>query len=188
MEWLHSFTPDFFEPYLLPVFIFLARITDVTIGTLRIVFLTQGRKKLATLLGLAEVTVWLLAVSSVIQNVSGPLNFIAYVAGYSTGSYLGMTIVERLALGNIILRLVTRKDATALIDHLYRHNYGLTVVDATGREGHVQILFMVIKRRELDEMVQIIHQYNPNAFFSIEDVQRVHDGSLPYVGAPVMRR
>ena len=188
MEWIYSMAPDAWGPYILPFFIFSARITDVSIGTLRIVFLTQGRKKTATMLGLAEVTVWLLAVSSVIQNVNEPLNFIASVAGYSTGGYLGMTIIERLALGNIIIRLVTRKDATALIDHLYRHNYGLTVVEATGREGNVQILFMVIKRRELDKMIQIINQYNPNAFFSVEDVQRVHDGNAPYIGAASLRK
>ncbi|MBZ0255167.1 DUF5698 domain-containing protein, partial [bacterium] len=96
----------------MPLIIFFARITDVTVGTLRIVFLTQGRKKLAPLVGVIEVTVWLLAVSSVIQNVTEPLNFIAYVAGYSTGSYLGILVEERLALGKIIFRLVTRKDST----------------------------------------------------------------------------
>lgn len=84
MEWLHSVSPDFLDPFLLPLIIFFARITDVTVGTLRIVFLTQGRKRLAPLVGVIEVTVWLLAVSTVIQNVTEPLNFIAYVAGYST--------------------------------------------------------------------------------------------------------
>lgn len=188
MEWLYSASPDFLDPFLLPLFIFFARVTDVTVGTLRIVFLTQGRKKLAPLVGIIEVTVWLLAVSSVVQNVTEPLNFIAYVAGYSTGSYLGMIVEERLALGKIILRLITRKDSSVLIDYLNRHNFGFTSVDAEGKDGKVQIIFMVINRRDLDELITIINQYNPNSFFSVEDVRKVQEGNYPLLGSPVLRK
>ncbi|MBI1387712.1 MAG: DUF2179 domain-containing protein [bacterium] len=164
-----------------PFLIFLARIGDVSVGTMRIIVLSRGKGWMAPVLGFFEVTIWLLAVSQVINNLDNPVNVLAYAAGYACGNYVGLFIEDRMAMGSVLLRLVTRKDSTALIDYLNEKNIGFTYVDAHGKNGQVQIIYIVLKRKKLEEVIEIVNRYNPNAFFSVEDVRKVYDGELPTV-------
>lgn len=185
-EWLSA---EWFGVPLLPFIIFFARVGDVSIGTMRIMLLSRGRGLIAPMLGVAEVTIWLIAVSQVIQNLDSPVNFVAYVAGYATGNYVGLWLEDRLAIGNVMIRLVTRTSSDELIQALHAQNYRVTYVDATGRDGYVQILFMVVKRKQLDHVISIINEFNPAAYFSIEDVRYVKEENLLTTPAsPVLRK
>lgn len=178
-------TADIFAMVTLPLLVFAARVLDVTIGTLRIIFVSRGFKGKAALLGFFESLIWVLAVSQVIQNLTNVLTYIAFALGFAAGNYVGMLIEERIAFGNLIVRIITRKDATALLKQLWHSGYGVTNLPGQGESGPVQLIFTVCRRRDLPTVIQLVKRFNPRAFYTIEDVRFVQD-NLSY--APVRRR
>ena len=100
---------------LLPLLICLAETAVVTLDTVRTIFIARGMKLPAAALGLLEVTVWLFAISQVMQNLGNPACFIGYAVGFTVGTYLGIRIEERLALGTQVVRVLTRRDAAELV-------------------------------------------------------------------------
>jgi uncharacterized protein YebE (UPF0316 family) len=158
---------------LLPLLIILARIMDVSIGTIKIILISKGNKNLAPFLGFFEVMIWLLAATKVFQNLDNWLCYIAYGLGFALGSYIGMRIEERLALGVQLIRIITGKDASNLISVLRNKGYGVTAIKAEGSQGEVGVLYSVINRKNIKHFVEIIKDYNPNAFYTIEDIRFV---------------
>ena len=115
--------------------VFGARVLDVSLGTLRIIFIARGRRKLAPLLGFFEVLIWIVVVSQVIQNLHSPLAFIAYAAGFATGNYVGMRIEDKLAIGTLVVRVIVPQEASQLMAQLHDAGYGVTSIDARGSTG-----------------------------------------------------
>ncbi|HOI13940.1 MAG TPA: DUF2179 domain-containing protein [Methanoculleus sp.] len=173
--------PGVFSLVIVPVFIFLARICDVTIGTMRIIFVSRGMKMIAPVLGFVEVFIWIIAVGQIFQNLTNPLNYFAYAAGFATGNYIGMLVEERLAMGLALIRIITQRDATNLIDYLRAAGYGVTVLDARGKLGPGKVIFSVVKRKNIRDVEDAIHEFNPKAFYSIEDIRRAAEGTFPAV-------
>ncbi len=163
---------------ILPILIFLARISDQTIGTLRLIFLSKGQKFIAPFLGFFEVIIWLLTVGQIMQHLDNVLAYIAYGGGFATGNYIGMVIEEKLSIGTVIIRIVPRNNTSELITYLRERNYGVTSVHAQGSRGEVDIVFTIVKRKSIDEVVGIINQFNPNAFYTIEDVRSINEGII----------
>ncbi len=168
-----------FSWVILPALIFLARVCDVTIGTVRIIFIARGRKFLAPLLGFFEVSIWLLAISQIMQNVNNLVCFIAYAFGFATGNFIGILIEEKLAMGTLIVRIILAEKDTTLKERLFDAGFGVTVIDGRGKNGAVEMLFSVIKRRDLDKIVGIIEECQANAFYSVEDAKSVSKGIFP---------
>jgi uncharacterized protein YebE (UPF0316 family) len=167
---------DLFTYGILPFLIFLARISDVTIGTVRIVMVAKGQKMIAPLLGFFEVLIWLIAISKIIQNLDNWVCYLAYGAGFATGNYIGMIIEEKLAMGIVQLQIITSADAHKLIEKLKAEGYGITHQEAHGAVEDVSVIYSIIKRTDLQHVVEIIRTYNPNAFYSIADVKFVNKG------------
>jgi len=172
------FSEPVFSWVILPVLIFLARIADVTIGTLRIMFVSKGHRIIAPLLGFFEVMLWLLALTKIIQNLSNPMTYIAYGAGFAMGTHIGIVLEEKLAMGACIIRIITRTKANLLVIALREQGYGVTFLDAQGNAGKVALLYSVVRRRDIPHFREIIQTYNPKAFFSIEDVRYVNEGGF----------
>ncbi|MDP3914899.1 MAG: DUF2179 domain-containing protein [Bacteroidota bacterium] len=170
------FDGDTFTYVILPLLIFLARIADVSIGTIRIVMVAKGQKMIAPILGFFEVLIWLLAISKIMQNLDNWVCYVAYGAGFATGNYIGMIIEEKLAMGIVQLQIITRRDAQDLIEKLKSEGYGITHQEAHGAIEEVSIIYSIIKRTELAHVVDIIRTYNPKAFYSIADVKFVSKG------------
>jgi uncharacterized protein YebE (UPF0316 family) len=164
---------------LLPLMIFTARVADVTMGTVRVIFVSRGMKYIAPLLGFVEVLIWLLAIGQIMQNLSNPICYIAYGAGFAMGNFVGITIAERLSLGVVMIRVITAQDAVPLIEQLKTKNYGLTSLDAHGTSGQVKVVFTLVPRREVPSVVGLIKTFNPQAFYSIEEVGYVEKGVFP---------
>ncbi|WP_339734892.1 DUF2179 domain-containing protein [uncultured Sunxiuqinia sp.] len=169
---------DFFEGNLfsyliLPLLIFFARISDVTIGTMRIVMVSKGQKLIAPLLGFFEVIIWLVTMSKIIQNIDNWVAYVAYGAGFATGNYIGLIIEEKLAVGIVQLQIITRKSAQNLIAKLKAGGYGITHHEAQGANEKVAVIYTIIKRNEVNKVLEIMRTYNPNAFYSIEDVKSI---------------
>jgi len=173
------FHSEAFTFVLLPVLIFLARILDVSFGTIRIIFISRGRKFLAPAIGFFEILIWLVAIGKVMQNLTNVYCYIAYAGGFAAGNFTGMWIEEKLAMGTLIIQIITKKDASALINNLKSSGYGVTVVPAEGSTGQVHIVYSLIKRSALKDVVAIIKRFNPKAFYSIEDVRFASKGILP---------
>lgn len=167
---------DFFGYVILPALIFLARIIDVSLGTMRIMFISRGLRYLAPMAGFIESLIWLIAVSQIVQDLSNWITYVAFAGGFATGNLVGMMLESRLALGLVGVRLITQADASELIEHLRAQNFGITSVSATGISGNVRLIFSVIKRSELNTFREIVLTFNPNAFMSIEDVRSVQQG------------
>ena len=169
---------DVYPWIVLPLLIFSARVCDVSLGTIRIIFLSKGVKYLAPVIGFCEIMIWLLAIGQIMQNLTNFYYYVFYAGGFATGTYVGMYIEGKLSIGMTIIRVITRRDASALVEYLNSLRYGVTTVDAQGEKGKVQIIFTIIKRRDINSVVRAIKQFNPNAFYSIEDVRSVSEGAF----------
>lgn len=156
-----------------------ARIADVTLGTIRIIYVSKGMKALAALLGFFEILIWLFAIGQIMSNLTNIVNYLAYALGFSLGVYIGMVIEEKLSLGILMLRIMTKRDAAELVDFLKKAGFGVTTVRANGIYGVVDVIFTIIKRKELLNITRIIKKYNPNAVYSVEDVRYVSQAPFP---------
>ncbi|MDD4857619.1 MAG: DUF2179 domain-containing protein [Candidatus Krumholzibacteria bacterium] len=170
---------ELFVWVLIPALIFVARICDCSIGTMRIIFIQRGNRLIAPILGFFEVLIWLLAIRQIMMNLTNSFYYVAYGGGFATGTFVGMYIEERLAMGTMLIRIVTSQEASGLIDYLKSEDYGVTSVDAQGARGDVNLIYTIIKRSDLDHVVEIINRFNPRAFYTIEDVRFAREGVFP---------
>lgn len=166
---------DAYTWILLPLLIFLARICDVSLGTMRVIFIARGFKFLAPILGFFEVIIWLLAVRQIIVMIPNWLCFIAYAAGFATGNFVGMLIEEKLSVGKVVFRVITRHDPSKLVSELKSHGHIVTTSAAKNQEGDVQVIFMVLERHDVNSVLNLVKEFNPNAFYVIEDVRYAAD-------------
>ncbi len=163
----------------LPLLIFFAELTVVTLSTMRIIFLSRGMKGIASTLGFFEISIWLFAIGQIMQNLSHVGCYLGFAAGFTCGNYLGVIIEKKLAIGTLVVRIITHRDATSLIQGLQAARYGVTSVDARGSTGPVKMIFTVIQRKELPNVVAIIQGACPSAFYSVEEIQSAEAGIFP---------
>ncbi len=164
--------PDVYRYGLLPLLIFLARIADVSINTIRIIYVLGGRRVTATLLGFFESFIWLLAISQIFEHLDNWVCYFAYPAGFASGIYVGMIIEERIAYGKVIVRIITRKDVGALLDYLHERTFRYTHVDAVGPDGRENLVFTVLPRESLEGLLLELKDNLPTAFYTVEKVNR----------------
>lgn len=164
---------------LIPLFIFLARIIDVSISTMRIIFLGKGFRKFASILGFVEAFVWITAVTQIMQNLNNTYYYFAWGLGFAAGTYIGMYLESKLAMGQVVVRIITKHDASELNTYLFSKNYTITSVNASGTiADNVKVMFLVIQRQQIAEVIDIIKRYNPHAIYTVEDVRLVSDAIL----------
>ena len=163
----------------LPLLVFFAETCVVTLSTVRTIFVARGWKSLAPLLGFFEVSIWLFAITQVMQNLTNLSCSIAFAGGFSLGNFLGIFIEQKLALGNAAVHITTREDAADLIERLKKAGFGVTALEAQGATGPVQVVFTVIKRKELPNVVAIIKSFDPKAFYSVNDLKTAVEGIFP---------
>jgi uncharacterized protein YebE (UPF0316 family) len=155
---------------LLPALIFLARIVDVSLQTIRIISISRGIRWLAPLVGFFEVLIWLLAIGQIMKTVSHPVAYIAYAAGFATGTAIGQRLERRLTLGMVLVRIITPNNGPELCQKLHAQGFGFTAVPGRGAEGPVETIFTVVRRQYLQHVLSLVHATLPNAFYSIEEV------------------
>ena len=173
------YNSDLFTYLILPLLIFTARIFDVSIGTLRIIFVSKGKKLVAPILGFFEVLIWIIAISKIMQHTNNIACYLGYASGFATGNYIGMVIEEKLAIGVVIIRIITAQFAENLIQKLKDEGHGVTSVEADGATRKVHIIFTILNRKDLKRAVATIREHNPKAFYTVEDVRGVNEDLLP---------
>lgn len=170
---------DLFNWLVLPLFIFAGGMVYVALATLRNVFIARNLRKIVPVIGFFEVLIWLTAVSSTIKNLHNIACYLGFAAGYSTGIYIGLAIEARLALGLQVIRIITNQDPSELLQALQTANIGTTQLDGKGSKGPVKVIFTTVKRKDVQQVCEIITAHNPNAFFTIEDIRQANQGVFP---------
>ncbi|QSE98118.1 DUF2179 domain-containing protein [Fulvivirga lutea] len=161
-----------------PILIFLARILDVSINTVRIIFVMSGKKYIATVMGFLESLIWLLAIGQIFQHMDNVYCYIAYPAGFAGGILIGMLIEEKIALGKVIIRIITAEDLELIIAYLNKHQFRFSIVSAESNEGKENLLFAVLKRDHVPYMLDEISKHLPKAFYTIESVKSASEAGL----------
>ena len=175
-----GFSEEIFSYLILPLLIFLARICDVSISTIRIIYMLGGRRYASTILGFFECFIWLMAIRQIFQHLDNWVCYVAYPAGFASGIFVGMLIEEKIAYGKVIVRIITRKDVLPFIQFLNQQDFRYTKVDAEGPDGHENLVFTVLQRERLDELLKKLKEILPTAFYTIEKVKAAAEsGALP---------
>lgn len=156
---------------LLCLLIIIARIADVSLGTIRTVSIIQGRRVLAWCLGFAEILIWVFAVSKVITNLDQPIYAVCYAFGFATGNYVGLTVERWLSIGRQGVRVFTRK-GFEVADTLWAEGIPATVFEGEGRNDAVYELYITTPRRQVPRVTRRARELDPACFYVIEDVRR----------------
>lgn len=172
---------DFLDsyPYLLPVLIFVGRIFDVTLGTLRIIFVSKGEKLKAPIIGFFEVFIWVVVISQILSRANDMVAYLSYAGGYAAGNYVGILIEKRIAFGVILCRVYTNRPGLKLVNLLSLKGFGATMVHGTGSVNEVDIVETVFDRKKLKHVSSIILEFDKDAFYVIEDVRTRSRGIFP---------
>ncbi len=160
------------------LYIFFARIFDVSIGTMRIILIARGYKSIAPVLGFAEILIWLTAISKALNNLQGVESYLIYAAGFAAGNYVGMMIEELIPIGFQSIRVITKVKATEIIEVFRQKDINLAILSGENMEGEVSILYTVLPKKEIKWALETIRKYHPPAFITVEDVRSYHAGYL----------
>jgi uncharacterized protein YebE (UPF0316 family) len=170
-EWLDLY------PWMLPAVIFTGRICDVSLGTLRIIFVSRGERRLAPLIGFLEVFIWIMIISQLLSRANELSSYVAYAGGYASGTFIGMLLEARLGLGFTKYRLFTKKKGEELVNVLHAKGFGATLVHGEGAiSHHVDIVETVISRKDAKNLELAIMAFDPSAFCVIEDIRAKQKG------------
>lgn len=164
------------------VLIFLARVTDVSIGTFRIILVSRGYQRIAPLLGFFEVLIWITAISHVMKNLNSVWSYIAYAAGFAAGTFVGMKLESIVSIGYQSVRIIPTEKVTALPLVLREEGFGITTVSGRGMKDNVMIIYTTLPRGRIKQLLQIVEALEPNAFITIEDVRSYKSGFVARPG------
>ncbi|WP_278682115.1 DUF2179 domain-containing protein [Paraclostridium bifermentans] len=172
---------EFVLGYLL---IFLAKCSDVTLATIRTIFVVKGKKKLAFCIGFLEILIYLFAMDKVLGDMGDIVKVMSYALGFATGNVVGITLEEKLAIGLITAQVFTGEDVDQFAEYLRQHGFGVTVIEGRGREGVKYILQVVLDRKNLHNFQNTINSYDSRAFVAVFEIKNVRGG---YFGRNAMK-
>lgn len=161
--------------------IFCAKIIEVSISTVRLVLINKGERVKGALLGFMEIMIWLIVVSSVLNNITqDPIKVLVYAVAFSLGNFIGVTIESKIAVGLSSIQVVVNdEDGQALADMLREQSYGVTILEGKGKnDSKKNLLFIQLKRKKIPEAVKLIRQTNPEAYITVNDIKSMMGGYL----------
>jgi uncharacterized protein YebE (UPF0316 family) len=152
------------------------RVTDMSLDTLRVLFVIRGRKSLAWIMGFFQSALWVVAITSVLSNLDNLWNVIGYAGGFATGNVVGMLIEERLAIGHGHLRIISSRRGKAVAEAIRDAGYAVTELPGHGKDGTVSVISCSVKRRDIDNVQSAVYEIDPEAFITVEDIRPLHRG------------
>jgi uncharacterized protein YebE (UPF0316 family) len=153
------------------LFIFFARIVDVSMGTLRVILLVKGQRKIAALLGFFEVMIYLIVLGKVVGNIDKPFLIIVYCLGYASGNYVGSKIEEKLSIGRLLVQIIVKEIKCGIVDALRDAGFGVTIFEGEGMDGSSYMLSVITERKKVNELKEIINKLDCGAFLTTMDVR-----------------
>jgi uncharacterized protein YebE (UPF0316 family) len=169
------------EGPLLYFIIFFAKIIEVSISTVRLVYINKGEKVKGAVLGFIEILIWLVVVSSVLHNITeDPIKVFIYAISFSLGNFIGVTIESKIAVGlSSIQVVVNQKDGEILADILREQGYGVTIIEGKGKNDSIKnLLFIQLKRKKIPEATRLIKEHNPEAFITVNEIKNMFGGYI----------
>jgi uncharacterized protein YebE (UPF0316 family) len=163
---------------LIPLLIFFLRTFDLTIATLRMLYVIQGRRRAAWLLGFLQAASFISSAALVLGNLLNPINILAYAAGFAAGNVVGMTIETRLIPGYSLIRIISPRRGSLIAEALRNFGHGVTEVAGRGRDGAVSLIYCYVLRRDLQATENEIIALDEDAFVTKENVRQVRGGWL----------
>lgn len=163
-------------PWLLPIVIFFGRICDVTLGTLRIIFVSKGERTKAPIVGFFEVFIWVVVISQLFAHANNIVAYLAYAAGYAAGNYVGILVENKIAFGFQLFRVYTKKNGSELTKLLNSNGFGSTLIRGEGAVSEVDIIETVVARKAQKKVVEIINKFDPNTFYLVGDIRSKQKG------------
>lgn len=158
-------------PWSLPLIIFIGRIADVSLGTLRIVFVSRGARNIAPIIGFVEIFIWIVVIGQIFTHADGIVSYLSYALGYSAGTYIGLTVENKIGFGYVILRQFTKINGAALVMKLNHNGHGATLTKGEGAVYKVDIVETVVRRTDVRAVEKMMLEHDPEAFYTIEDVR-----------------
>ncbi len=162
--------------------IFSLRILDVSVGTIKLLYIVHGRRSIAVVLAFVESSIWLTAAGLVFSQLDNLWNAAAFCSGFATGTAVGMTIERWIGAGHVLIRIVSRDESVDWLQALREAGFGLTSVQGEGSEGIVNVVLLVARRRRTQEALEIIQTLEPEAFVTVDPISHAAGG---YLVAPV---
>jgi uncharacterized protein YebE (UPF0316 family) len=156
--------------------IFSLRVCDMSLDTLRVLFVMRGKKQIAWVLGFIQSAIYLFAIGKVLTQLNNPLNIIGYAAGFATGNVVGMIIEERIAIGHILVNIISPKLGSAIVGHLRQNGYAVTELSGRGKDGMVSMINCSVLRKQVDTVHALVNEIDPEAFITAEDVRPIRHG------------
>lgn len=164
------------NPILLPFVIFGMRVVDMSLDTLRVLFVIRGNRPLAWILGFFESALWVIAITSVLSNLDNVWNVVGYATGFATGVVVGMILEAQLAIGHGHIRIISSRRGTAIAEALRKAGYAATEISGRGKDGTVSVITSSVRRRDVQRLRREVHATDPEAFVTVEDVRPLHRG------------
>lgn len=162
--------------FIVTLLIFVLRVSDMTLDTLRVLFVIRGRKSLAWILGFFQSALWVIAITSVLSNLDNPWNIISYAAGFATGNVVGIMIEQGLAIGHSHMQIISQRLGNAIADTVRNMGYAATELPARGRDGTVSVISCSLKRKDVEGVRKMVQEIDPQAFITVEDIRPIHRG------------
>ncbi len=164
------------EAWLGALLIFCLRVCDMSLDTLRVLFVMRGVKKIAWVLGFIQSVIYILAIGRVLTSLSNPLNIIGYAAGFATGNVVGMILEERIAIGHILVNIISPRRGSAIVSHLRQNGYAVTELSGRGKDGMVSMINCSVLRKQVETVHGLVNEIDPDAFITAEDVRPIRHG------------
>ncbi|RCW49870.1 MULTISPECIES: DUF2179 domain-containing protein [unclassified Halanaerobium] len=156
--------------------IFMARVVDVSLGTMRVLMIFKSQRLYAALIGFVEVIVYIIALNRVVTTLDNPFNLIVYALGFAVGNFVGSLLEEKVAIGQVTVNVITSNTSCEMIEQMRGEGYGVTVVDGEGKKGKKKILFVTLERKNLRHFFEIIDDCEPESFVNILDSRSTRGG------------
>lgn len=158
------------------LFIFGARIMDVSMSTIRMLMVVQGRRKHAAIIGFFEVIIYIVALGKVVNGLSNPGNLLAYAFGFASGNYIGSYIEEKIALGNLTAQVILNDNDDKIVHELRDNGFGVTVIEGQGKEGPKNLLTIMLKRKDLNKLNSLLANLDKEAFITVSTTKLISGG------------
>lgn len=164
------------QPAFLPVAIFLLRVSDMTLDTMRVLYIVRGNRPLSWVLGFFQSAIWVVAVTSALANLDNLWNIVAYAAGFASGNVVGMIIESKLAIGHGNLRIISSRRGSAIVDAIRSAGYAATELSGRGKDGTVSLITTSVRRRDIGRVHKEVLAIDPDSFVTLGEVRPLHRG------------
>jgi uncharacterized protein YebE (UPF0316 family) len=157
--------------------IFFARVADVTLATIRTLMVVQSRKMQAAIVGFFEVGIYITVLGKVVTGLDNPMNLLAYCAGFATGNIVGITIENKIALGNLAAQIILKTaENHELVTALRDNGFGVTIIQGEGINGPKEVLSIALNRKDLKNLKNLVYSFEKDAFITVSSINPVSGG------------